>query len=100
MANFIRQFVAPGDTYNATYTSDVLYSRQNETSNSEKALVQVQINATASVDVQYRLNSECSWVTFGTYTANTIVEVPLAPEFRVVATITTGVAKVWISEIQ
>ena len=101
MANKIKRFVDPAGLYNATYTSNVIETRANESSNSEKCIVQIEVSGDASVELQYRLDPVLSWVTEGTYTTNTLKEVPMAKYFRTVTTISvSGASDAFLQEIE
>lgn len=102
MANKVTVFVDPDGTYDAPYTSNVIETRQNESSNAEKGIFQADVTSgTGNVALQMRLAEEAVWTTYKIYTVDTVEEVPLARYMRVnVTTGGTGNVKCYLQEIE
>ena len=92
MANYATKFYSP--SYTGGYTSSVVKGNLNHNSNQPRGVIQVDIT-TGTVDLQMRLTDEAPWFTIKSYTADTVEEVVLAPQMRVVA---SADAEVWIAE--
>ena len=93
MANFARKFYSPIG-YTGGYTSDVIKGTEYDTSNEPRGVVQVDITS-GTVSLQMRLTDEAPWFEVKNYSADTVEEVVLAPQMRVVA---SADAEVWIAE--
>jgi archaeosine-15-forming tRNA-guanine transglycosylase len=72
----------------------VVNANANPNSNNRRGAIQVDITS-GTVDLQMRLVDEAPWMTVKTYSADTVEEVVLAPQMRVVA---SDSAEVWIAE--
>jgi len=92
MANFATKFSST--TYTGGYTSDVIKANANPNSNQRRGAIQVDITS-GTVDLQMRLVDEAPWMTVKTYSADTLEEVVLAPQMRVVA---SDAAEAWLAE--
>jgi len=92
MANYATKFYSA--SYTGGYTSSVVKGNLNDNSNQPRGVIQVDIT-TGTVDLQMRLTDEAPWFTIKSYTADTVEEVVLAPQMRVVA---SADAEVWIAE--
>lgn len=92
MANYATKFYS--DSYSGGYTSLVIKGNLNDNSNQPRGVVQLDITA-GTVDLQMRLSDDAPWFTVKTYSDDTVEEVVLAPQMRVVATDT---AECWIAE--
>jgi hypothetical protein len=100
MANKVTKFVDPAGTYNTLYTSNTIETRLNEASNAEKAIFQVDLSATGTAELLMRIDDTASWVVYGSYTADTLVEVPLAKYMRVLVVANTGTINAFLQEIE
>jgi archaeosine-15-forming tRNA-guanine transglycosylase len=92
MANYATKFYSA--SYVGGYTSSVVKGNSNDNSNQPRGVIQVDIT-TGTVDLQMRLTDEAPWFTIKSYTADTVEEVVLAPQMRVVA---SADAEVWLAE--
>jgi len=92
MANFATKFYSP--SYVGGYTSTTVKGNQNHNSNQPRGVIQVDITS-GTVSLQMRLTDEAPWFAVKSYDADTVEEVVIAPQMRVVATDT---AEVWIAE--
>jgi len=92
MANYATKFYSA--SYTGGYTSSVVKGNSNDNSNQPRGVIQVDIT-TGTVDLQMRLTDEAPWFTIKSYTADTVEEVVLAPQMRVVA---SADAEVWLAE--
>jgi len=92
MANFATKFSSA--SYTGGYTSSVVNANANPNSNNRRGAIQVDITS-GTVDLQMRLVDEAPWFTVKTYSVDTVEEIVLAPQMRVVA---TDSAQVWIAE--
>ena len=92
MANYATKFYSP--SYTGGYTSSVVKGNLNHNSNQPRGVIQVDIT-TGTVDLQMRLTDEAPWFTIKSYTADTVEEVVLAPQMRIVA---TADAECWLAE--
>lgn len=96
MSNTVKQFMDPAGTYTGAYTSDTMVPTPlGYRSFQLRAIIQVEITS-GTVDLQMRLTPDASWVTVTSYTTNSIEEVVMANEMRVVV---TGVARAWLGEV-
>lgn len=94
MANYSRKFVTADDSYTGGYTSLVVQGNEQRMSNQPRGVIQVDIT-TGTVDLQMRLDDTAPWFTVKTYSADTVEEVVIAPQMRVVASDT---AECWLAE--
>ena len=92
MANYATKFYSA--SYVGGYTSSVVKGNLNHNSNQPRGVIQVDITS-GTVDLQMRLTDEAPWFTIKTYTTDTVEEVVLAPQMRVVA---SADAEVWLAE--
>jgi hypothetical protein len=95
MSNYTRLFVDPAGTYSGGYTSEVINGHDHDSSNQPRGIIQVELTS-GTVDLQYRVDPEASWLTVRQYTANAMEEAAVLPYMRIVA---SNAAKVWFSEI-
>jgi archaeosine-15-forming tRNA-guanine transglycosylase len=92
MANYATKFYSA--SYTGGYTSSVVKGNFNNNSNQPRGVVQVDITS-GTVSLQMRLSDDAPWFDVKDYSADTVEEVVLAPQMRVVA---TADAECWIAE--
>ena len=92
MANYATKFASA--SYSGGYTSNVVKGNLNDNSNQPRGVIQIDITS-GTVDLQMRLTDEAPWFSVKTYDADTVEEVVIAPQMRVVATDT---AECWLAE--
>jgi len=92
MANYATKFASA--SYSGGYTSNVVKGNYNDNSNQPRGVIQVDIT-TGTVDLQMRLTDEAPWFSVKTYDADTVEEVVIAPQMRVVVSDT---AECWLAE--
>ena len=92
MANYATKFYSA--SYVGGYTSSTVKGNSNDNSNQPRGVIQIDITA-GTVDLQMRLTDEAPWFSVKTYDADTVEEVVIAPQMRVVATDT---AECWLAE--
>jgi len=93
MANFARKFFS-STGYTGGYTSDTIKGNEYDSSNEPRGVLQIVVTA-GSAELQMRLVDEAPWVTIKSYTVDTVEEIVIAPQMRVVA---TDSAEVWVAE--
>jgi archaeosine-15-forming tRNA-guanine transglycosylase len=92
MANYATKFYSA--TYTGGYTSNVVKGNLNDNSNQPRGVIQVDITS-GTVDLQMRLTDEAPWFSVKTYDADTVEEIVIAPQMRVVVSDT---AECWLAE--
>jgi archaeosine-15-forming tRNA-guanine transglycosylase len=92
MANYATKFYSA--SYVGGYTSSVVKGNLNDNSNQPRGVIQVDIT-TGTVDLQMRLTDEAPWFSVKTYDADTVEEIVIAPQMRVVVSDT---AECWLAE--
>ena len=92
MANYATKFASA--SYTGGYTSNVVKGNLNDNSNQPRGVIQIDIT-TGTVDLQMRLTDEAPWFSVKTYDADTVEEVVIAPQMRVVVSDT---AECWLAE--
>jgi archaeosine-15-forming tRNA-guanine transglycosylase len=92
MANYATKFASA--SYSGGYTSNVVRGNLNDNSNQPRGVVQIDITS-GTVDLQMRLTDEAPWFSVKTYDADTVEEVVIAPQMRVVVSDT---AECWLAE--
>jgi archaeosine-15-forming tRNA-guanine transglycosylase len=92
MANYATKFASA--SYSGGYTSNVVRGNLNDNSNQPRGVIQIDIT-TGTVDLQMRLTDEAPWFSVKTYDADTVEEVVIAPQMRVVVSDT---AECWLAE--
>jgi len=84
-----------------SWTTDIIETRRNESSNAEKCLVLIEITEAASVDILMSLDIGAPFAKWGfTITETSIVEVPLAKYFDFFVNSNTGAVNIWMQEIE
>lgn len=96
MANYSRKFATADGVYTGGYTSLVVKGNEQRMSNQPRGVIQVDITS-GTVDLQMRLQDDAPWFTVKTYSADTVEEVVIAPQMRVVA---SDSADCWLAETQ
>ena len=92
MANYATKFYSA--SYTGGYTSTVIEGNRNDNSNQPRGVIQVDITA-GTVELQMRLTEDAPWFSVKTYDADTVEEVVIAPQMRVVVSDT---AECWLAE--
>jgi archaeosine-15-forming tRNA-guanine transglycosylase len=92
MANYATKFYSA--SYTGGYTSNVVKGNLNDNSNQPRGVIQVDITS-GTVDLQMRLTDEAPWFSVKTYDADTVEEIVIAPQMRVVVSDT---AECWLAE--
>jgi archaeosine-15-forming tRNA-guanine transglycosylase len=92
MANYATKFYSA--SYTGGYTSNVVKGNLNDNSNQPRGVIQIDIT-TGTVDLQMRLTDEAPWFSVKTYDADTVEEIVIAPQMRVVVSDT---AECWLAE--
>ena len=97
MANVVEKFIDPADSYD-NYTSNIIRpTKYQHRSNQTKGLFQLDWT-TGSVTLEGRLSPDAPWmVVITAMTANTIQEVLLYNEMRLVSTL---IATAWLGQTE
>lgn len=97
MANFSRKFESPDDSYTGGYTSKVLQPAHRDLAvDMTRGIIQVHI-VSGSVELQARLHKDAPWHVLKTWTEDSIEELVLANQLRVVV---SDEAHCWLGEVR
>lgn len=96
MSNVATLFVDPAGDYTGGYTSLVLKPTfAASTANITRGVIQADVEVAGPVSLQMRVSPDARWIEVAVYTEDTIEEIVIANEMRVVV---TGDAQVWLGE--
>jgi hypothetical protein len=90
----VKLFKDPAGLYTGPYTSDVMYTHNQGGGQYHQGSIQIEIT-TGTLTVEGRVNSDAPWVTLAVYTIDSIDQLALVPEMRV---ITTLASRAWLAE--